>query len=45
MRNLTVGVSKHLEITSEMDVDKMTKYTERIHRGSALKKYSQVMAE
>ena len=38
MRDLTVGVFENLGITSPMDVDKMLAYTQRILRGSALKK-------
>ena len=45
MRNITVEVFNHLEITSEIDVDKMIKYTERILIGEAEKKYIQVLVE
>ena len=37
MRNLTVGVFEHLNITSTIDVYKMLFYTQRILRGAALK--------
>ena len=43
MRNLTVRVFDHLEITSPMDVDRRLAYTQRILRGSALKKYREVL--
>ena len=37
MRDLTVGVFEHLEITSTMDVGKRLAYTQRILIGAALK--------
>ena len=43
MRNITVGVFEHLNITSPMDVDKRLAYTQRILRGAALKKYQEVL--
>ena len=43
MRNLTVGVSDHLEITSPMEVDQMVAYTHIILKGAEVKKYRQVM--
>ena len=43
MRDLTVGVFDHLEITYPMDVDKRLAYTQRILRGSALKRYREVL--
>ena len=43
MRNLTVGVFEHLEIISPTDVDKGLAYTQRILRGSALKKYREIL--
>ena len=45
MPGVTVGVFGHLEITSEMDVDKMINYTEYILRGLTLNKYRQVLEE
>ena len=44
MKNLTVGLFEHLEITYNMDVDKMIKYSQLILRGTALKRYKQVPA-
>ena len=43
MRDITAGVFEHIEITSPMDVDKRTAYTQRILRGSALKEYLEVL--
>ena len=43
MRNVTVKVFEHLKITSPMDVEKRIAYTQRILRGTALKKYRDVM--
>ena len=37
MRNLTVEVFDHLDITSPMDVYQRLPYTQRIFRGAALK--------
>ena len=37
MRNLTVGVFEHFDITSPTDVEKRLSYTQRILRGSELK--------
>ena len=45
MRNLTVGVFEHLEITSIMDVDQRVAYTQHTLRGAALKKYRYVIVE
>ena len=45
MRDLTVEVFEHLEITSEMDVDKRIKYIKYIPRGPSLNKYRQVLTE
>ena len=45
MRDLTIGVFEHLEITFPMYVDKRVAYTQRILRGAALKKYRGVLAE
>ena len=38
MCNLTAVVFKHLYITSDLDIDKRIKYTQRILRGAAPKK-------
>ena len=38
MRDLTVGVFEHLDIKSNLDIDKRIKYTERILIGTAPKK-------
>ena len=43
MRDLHVGVFENLEITTPMDVEKRIAYTQRILRGTALKKYRDVM--
>ena len=43
MRDLTVGMSEHLDITSPIDVDKIIAYTQRILRGAALLKYEEVL--
>ena len=43
MRDLTFGVFEHLEIISPTDVDKSLAYTQRILRGSALKKNREVL--
>ena len=43
MRDLTVGVFEHLDITSKIDLDIIIKYTEHILRGSALEKNRQVL--
>ena len=45
MRNLTVGVFEHLEITSTIDLDTIIAYTQLIFRGSALKNYREVLVE
>ena len=45
MRDLGFGVFKNLEITSVMDIYKRIKYTERIIRGSELKKYRHIMVK
>ena len=45
MHNITVRVFKHIEIISEIDVDKMIKYTEHILRGAVLNKYRKVLTE
>ena len=42
--DLTVGVLKNLDITSDMEIDKRINYTHIILRGTALKKYKQVLA-
>ena len=39
MRDLTVGVFEHLDITSPMDVETNLAYMQRILRGDVLKKY------
>ena len=44
IRDLTVVVFQHIEITSPMDVDKSIKYMQRIFRVTALNKYKQVLA-
>ena len=44
MRDMGVGVFEHIEIASNMDVDKSIKYTERILILVALKKYRQFLA-
>ena len=43
MRDLTVGVFEHLEITSPMDDDKRIKYTQNILSVTSLKKYKQIL--
>ena len=43
MRNLTVRLFEHLDITSPMDVGKILAYIQRILIGAALKKYREVM--
>ena len=43
MSNLTVGNFDHLEITSPIDMDKRLAYKQRIIRGSALKKYRELL--
>ena len=43
MRDLTSGVFDHLEIISPTDVDTRLAYTQRILRGSALKKYREIL--
>ena len=43
MRDLIVGVFKHLEITSKLDLDLRIKYTEQILRNSAPKKFLHVL--
>ena len=43
MRDITIGVFEHLNITSPMDVDKRLAYTQRILRGATLKKYQEVL--
>ena len=43
MRELTVGVFEHLEITSPMDADKRLFYMQRILRGDALQKHREVL--
>ena len=43
MRDLTIGVFEHLEIISAMDVYKSIKYTQRILRVMARKKYKRVL--
>ena len=45
MHDMTVGVFKDIEITSNIDVDTIIKYTERILIVAALKIYRQVLAE
>ena len=44
MRNITVRVFKHLDITSDIDVDKKIKYTQRIFRETEVKKPKQVFS-
>ena len=44
MRNLTIRVFEHIEITYVMDVDLSIKHTERILRGTSLKKYQHILA-
>ena len=44
MRNLTIRVFEHIEITYVMDVDVSIKHTERILRGTSLKKYQHILA-
>ena len=39
MRDLTVGVFEHLDITSILDIDIRIRYMERILRGTDLKKF------
>ena len=43
VRDLTVGVFGHLEITSKLDIDLMIKYIERIICVSAVKSYRQFL--
>ena len=43
MRNLTVDVFLHLDITSFMEVKKRVAYMHCILRGAALKKYQEVL--
>ena len=43
IRDLTVGVFEHLDITSPMDVGNRLAYTQSILRGAALKKYQEVL--
>ena len=45
MRNLTVGVFEHLEITSSIDEDQRVAFMQRILRLSALRKYRAVLVE
>ena len=44
MRNLTVRVFEHLNITFPMDVENRLSYTQRILRGAVIKKYREVLA-
>ena len=43
MHNLTAGVFENLEIILPTEMDKRLAYTQRILRGSALKKYQEVL--
>ena len=43
MRDLIVGVFEHLDITSPVDAEKRLVYMKCILRGSALKKYQEVL--
>ena len=43
MRDITIGVFEHLNITSLMYVEKRLAYTHHILRGAALKKYQEVL--
>ena len=43
MRNITIRLFEHLNITSHMNVDKRLAYTQSILRGAALKKYREVL--
>ena len=45
IRNLTVEVYKHLEISSKLDLDLRIKYTERILKVPVLKEFPQFMLE
>ena len=45
MHDLTRGVFEHFEIASPMDVDQRVDYTHHILRGSAPKKYKEVLVE
>ena len=45
MRDITVGVFEHIEITYNMDVDKIIEYMECILRGTALNKYIQDLTD
>ena len=45
MRDLMVGVFEHLYIIFVIDVDLRIKYTERILRGPAIKKFLHVLLE
>ena len=45
MRNLTVGVFEHLEITSLIDVYQRISYTQHILWGAALNKYKTILVE
>ena len=43
MRDLTLGVLEHLEITSPMDVDKRLSYMQRILVRAEIKNYQEVL--
>ena len=45
MRNLMVGLFRHLETTSKIYVDKRIRYTDQILGVGALKKYRKVILE
>ena len=43
MRDITVGLCEHLELTSSVELYRRIKYTDRILMNSDLKKYIQVL--
>ena len=45
MREITIRVFEHLEITSPLDVDKRMNYMQSLLRGSTLKKYKTILTE
>ena len=45
MRNLTIGVFEHLEITYVRDVDKSINYTQSLLRGAYIKMYKAFLKE
>ena len=45
LRDQTIGVFEHLEITSTLDVNKRVNYKKPLLRGPALKKYKKFLEE